>query len=151
MKLKNFCPVRVGDILLTTLTTNPATDFLGTTWQELPQNKFLKTGATPLQQSGSNSIKLAKTNLPAEKLQVESFKFSASPHNHGIPNVEKSGMSGRRGAISGGNTYGIDTTTITSTNLTSSSVSPYTTAMGSGTAITINPEHITVKAWKRLS
>lgn len=150
-KLKNFCPIRVGDILLTTLTTNPATDFLGTTWQELPQNKFLKTGATPLQQSGSNSIKLAKTNLPAEKLQVESFKFSASPHNHGIPNVEKSGMSGRRGAISGGNTYGIDTTTITSTNLTSSSVSPYTTAMGSGTAITINPEHITVKAWKRLS
>ena len=116
-----------------------------------PQNKFLKTGATPLQQSGSNSIKLAKTNLPAEKLQVESFKFSASPHNHGIPNVEKSGLSGRRGAISGGNTYGIDTTTITSTNLTSSSVSPYTTAMGSGTPLTINPEHITVKAWKRLS
>lgn len=32
-----------------------------------------------------------------------------------------------------------------------SSASSYTTAMGSGTAITINPEHITIKAWKRLS
>ena len=104
-----------------------------------------------MQQSGSNSIKLTKANLPTDKLQVESFKFSASPHNHGIPNVERSGMSGRRGSTAGANTYGIDTTTITSTNLTSSSVSPYTTAMGNGTPLTINPEHITVKAWKRLS
>lgn len=151
MKLKNFCSIRVGDILLTTLTSNPATTYLGTTWEELPQNKFLKTGSTPLQQSGSNSIKLTKANLPTDKLQVESFKFSASPHNHGIPNVERSGMSGRRGSTAGANTYGIDTTTITSTNLTSSSVSPYTTAMGNGTPLTINPEHITVKAWKRLS
>ena len=30
-----------------------------------------------------------------------------------------------------------------------SSASPYTTAMGSGTPISINPEHITIKAWKR--
>lgn len=33
----------------------------------------------------------------------------------------------------------------------SSESSPYTTNMGSGTAITINPEHITVKVWKRLT
>ena len=32
-----------------------------------------------------------------------------------------------------------------------SSASPYTATMGSGTPLSINPEHITVKAWKRLS
>ncbi len=48
MKLKNFCHIRVGDILLTSLTSNPTTTYLGTTWEELPQNKFLKTGSTPL-------------------------------------------------------------------------------------------------------
>ncbi|MCF2626271.1 hypothetical protein I6E17_08910 [Fusobacterium perfoetens] len=31
------------------------------------------------------------------------------------------------------------------------SASPYTAQMGSGTPLSINPEHITVKAWKRLS
>ena len=132
-------------------TNNPAELYKNTTWELLPDNKFLKTGSTPLQQSGSNSVKLAKTNLPAEKLQVESFIFSINPHNHSIPSVEKSGMSGRRGSVSGANSYGLDTTTITSTSLNSSSASPYTMAMGSGIPISINPEHITVKAWKRLT
>ena len=144
-------PVPIGGILMMYNTSNPAELYPNTTWELLPDNKFLKTGSTPLQQAGSNSIKLSKANLPTNKLQVESFIFSISPHNHGIPNVERSGMSGRRGAISGGNTYGIDSTTITSIGLNSSSASPYTTAMGSGTPLTINPEHITIKAWKRLS
>ena len=32
-----------------------------------------------------------------------------------------------------------------------SSASPYTTALGSGTPITVTPAYITVRAWKRLS
>ena len=30
-------------------------------------------------------------------------------------------------------------------------IAPYTQTLGNGTPISINPEHITIKAWKRLS
>ena len=166
MKLKNFCPIRVGDILLTTLTTNPATDFLGTTWQEIPQNKFLKTGNTPLQQSGSNSIKLTKANLPTDKLQVESHSMTRGTMNitgyinyvaHDLDHGMNSGGAFRNSHKGTGNAGGRGpcnaVTFDASRNWTgsTSSSSPYTTAMGSGIAITINPEHIIIKAWKRLS
>lgn len=140
--------------------TNPAELYAGTTWEELPADKFLKTGATPLQQAGSNSVKIAKDNLPAEKLQVESFSISINKPTYTL-----------RGSLGGGeikNSYGllsdgrnrIEQTLNNSTNVsrtldinasTSGTASPYTSAMGSGTALTINPAHITVKAWKRLT
>lgn len=168
-KLKNFCPIRVGDILLTTLTSNPATTYLGTTWEELPQNKFLKTGITPLQQAGSNSIKITKANLPTDKLQVESHSMTRGTQNitgyiywyKGTENNSASGAfeyshrggEGYEGHNKG--TYHNQCKFIFDASKTwngsTSSASPYTTAMGSGTAITVNPEHITVRAWKRLS
>lgn len=132
-------------------TSNPAELYPNTTWELLPSDKFLKTGATPLQQGGSNSIKLTKANLPTEKLQVESFSLTTSPHNHTFPGrgnyVDNSGVVYAGGI--GGGSYTIKTSSVDS--MSTSPASPYTTAMGNGTPLSINPEHITVKAWKRLS
>ncbi len=170
-KFKNFCPIRVGDILLTTLTTNPATDFLGTTWQELPQNKFLKTGSTPLQQAGTNSIKIAKANLPTDKLQITSLSMTRGTMEitgkvSGFGATAGGYFSGASGAFYvdsqhraatvtdayfNGGSYSAYLSASRSWTGSTSSASPYTTAMGSGTAISINPEHITVRAWKRLT
>ena len=165
-KLKNFCHIRVGDILLTSSTTNPTTTYLGTTWEELPQNKFLKTGSTPLQQAGSNSVKISKANLPTDKLQVESHSMTRGTMNitgyinyvaHDLDYGMNSGGAFRNSRKGTGNAGGRGpcnaVTFDASRNWTgsTSSSSPYTTAMGSGIAITINPEHIIIKAWKRLS
>ena len=172
MKLKNFCPVRVGDILITSLTSNPATTYLGTTWEELPQNKFWKTGNTPLQQAGSNSIKITKANLPADKLQVESHSMTRGTMNiigeaysiwqnkltsfEGILKFSgafygKTKASANFAQNTSGPTYTLGFDASRSWSGSTSSASPYTSAMGSGTPISINPEHITLRAWKRLS
>ena len=171
MKLKNFCPIRVGDILFTSLTSNPTTTYLGTTWEELPQNKFIKTGSTPLQQSGSNSVKLTKANLPTDKLQVESHSMtrgtmditgnlrSASEKRDAESDNTYGAFSSKYGSSWKTYTSGSNSSTYKDFSFiasrswigSTSSASPYTTAMGSGTPITINPEHITIKAWKRLS
>ena len=172
MKLKNFCHIRVGDILLTSLTSNPTTTYLGTTWEELPQNKFLKTGSTPLQQAGSNSIKISKANLPTDKLQVEShsmtrgsmdisgyFRTGARKYDSVGDNTGGAFALASNGAIVHVYKGGINSYTHSDFNFyasrswtgSTSSASPYTTAMGSGTPISINPEHITLRAWKRLS
>ena len=151
--------------------TNPAEIYSGTTWELLPDNKFLKTGSTPLQQKGSNSVSISKANLPADKLQVESFSLtrgtmdiigsiSALDEDWGL--VENpiaigafyAGTS-RAGYIGTGvpNRPSSDLAFQASRSWTgsTSSASPYTTNMGNGTPLTINPEHITIKAWKRLS
>ena len=148
-------------------TSNPAELYAGTTWELLPNNKFLKTGSTPLQQSGSNSIKIAKSNLPTDKLQVESHSMTRGSMEitgktglgggSGLPNflsgVFYADLGNRATALVGTSDSQYPALFQASRNWTgsTSSASPYTTAMGSGTPISINPEHITVKAWKRLS
>ena len=148
--------------------TNPAEIYSGTTWELLPDNKFLKTGTTPLQQGGSNSIKLTKANLPAEKLQVESFNLTrgtmditgningnyGEPHN---PQYKPSGAFYKTDGYTKVNDSGwkylgaYAFQASRSWTGSTSSASPYTAQMGNGTPLTINPEHITVKAWKRLT
>lgn len=163
-KFKNFVPVPVGGILFMGNSTNPAEIYNGTTWELLPNDKFLKTGSTPLTQAGSNSISVSKANLPAEKLQVEPFSLtrgtmditggfvggSGNSYTHGAFLYEKTVPS--REFITGeqNDPYTSFVASRTWTG-TTSSASPYTSAMGSGTPISVNPEHITVKAWKRLS
>lgn len=166
-KFKNFCPIRVGDILFTSLTTNPATSYLGTTWELLPNDLFIKTGNTPLQQAGSNSIKLSKANLPAEKLQVDSFSLGKGTQEitgdiqglaHGaITGAGASGAfsqyssEGVGNAVGGGSLNGFSFKASRTWSGVSTPASPYTENLGEGTPLTINPTHITLKAWKRLS
>lgn len=146
--------------------TNPAEIYSGTTWELLPNDKFLKTGSTPLQQAGSNSISISKANLPADKLQVESFNLTRGTmditgnfgwKNYGLHNYadgafkitgsSSSTFQGLNGSSPGSTDFQASRAWTGST----SSASPYTSAMGNGTPLTINPEHITIKAWKRLS
>lgn len=162
----NLVPVPIGGILFMYNTSNPAELYAGTTWELLPDNKFLKTGSSPLVQSGSNSIKIAKANLPTDKLQVESHSMT-----RGTMNItgKYSFYTQRGGQYSGAfypdayrnpssngdyneqNHSGLGLDASRSWSGSTSSASPYTKAMGSGTPITVNPEHITVKAWKRLT
>ena len=147
-------------------TSNPAEIYNGTTWELLPDNKFLKTGSTPLQQAGSNPISILKSNLPAEKLQVESFsltrgsmnitgKYSFYSQRGGqysgafYPDAYKNPSA--NGGYNEGNHSGLGLDASRSWTGSTSSATPYTNNMGNGTPISINPEHITVKAWKRLS
>lgn len=146
--------------------TNPAEIYASTTWELLPDNKFLKTGSTPLQQAGSNNISISKANLPTDKLQVESFSLTrgtmditgqfAPSQWPGKEATEGAFYRKAEGgqAIHPGIQYdGVLNGFQASRSWTgsTSSASPYTTAMGDGTPISINPEHITVRAWKRLT
>lgn len=133
--------------------TNPTSLYLGTTWELLPSDLFIKTGNTPLQQAGSNSIKLSKANLPAEKLKIDSFNLTINKPKVKIF-TDWSGMKSATGyVINDGITRGDydDKYTQVELNTSTSSASPYTQNLGDGTPITINPTHITLKAWKRLS
>lgn len=129
--------------------TNPAELYNGTTWELLPSDKFLKTGNTPLTQAGSNSISITKANLPAEKIQVETVSISIAPHSHTVNVGMRTGYHDRYGNKAG--YVGGSGATTNEVSAKGNDIAPYTVAMGNGTPLTINPEHITIKAWKRLS
>ena len=57
-------------------TSNPAELYSGTIGRLLATDKYLKTTTgTPLSSGGSNSFTIQKANLPAVKVQLDSFQL----------------------------------------------------------------------------
>lgn len=150
-------------------TSNPAEIYSGTTWELLANDKYLKTTTgTPLSTGGSNSFAIQKANLPAVKIQLDSFSLTRGTMNIS-GGVNNSGTAGifetPTGAFYGssrslpvpatGNYFSLikELKFSADRNWTGSTgtASPYTQNLGSGTPLTINPTYITIRAWKRLS
>ena len=146
--------------------TNPTSLYLGTTWELISAGKYVKTGDRALQIGGSNSITLTKDNLPNTKVKVDSFSATLSSHYHhiAVPEATENELTANTYMTrsAGTNDWGGYTlhssNTVASIGKTSNAgggntgtVSPSTEALGSGNAITIQPEYITLKFWKRTS
>lgn len=146
-KFKNLSlvPVPVGGILVMYNTSNPAELYPNTTWELLPENKFLKTGSTPLQQNGSNSLVIQKVNLPAIQLQTEAHSHTQPQHTHKYTALK----TGRSSFDGSGWAVQSEWDTSAAGGENTDTASPKTEVLGSGTPLSINPEHITIKAWKR--
>lgn len=149
---KNTCPYSIGDIYITTLSTNPAVRFLGTTWEKIEGRFLLATsGSNASGQTGGSNIKtIAKANLPNVKLQVDSFALTTQPHTH--PITFKSGT----GTDNNPSTYASNDSarninTGEGGGQNTGMASPFTSALGSGTPLDITPAYYTVHIWKRLT
>lgn len=132
----NIIPVPVGGILAMYNTTNPATLYTGTTWERIPDNYYIRTGATPLQTGGSSGFTIQKANLPAIKLSVDEHthtydKGKSVSHPYDF--------------------YTYDPFNIGFETATTSSASLQTETLGSGTEIQYYPIYIFIAFWKRLS
>lgn len=161
-KFKNFCPYSIGDIYITTLSTNPATKYLGTTWQKIEGKFLLSTSGSNAsgQIGGSNTKTISKANLPNVKLQVDSFSLTTTKHIHGLRGNAGGdlGILFQQTNVLAGIQYGGTGSFSTSTNVmaegggqNTGAAAPYTSALGSGTPLDITPAYYTVHIWKRLT
>ena len=159
-KFKNFCPFPVGSVLQMWNETNPTSLYLGTTWELISAGKYVKTGDRALQTGGSNSITLSQDNLPNTKVSIDTFSVTVSPHYHSEghacweddPNAFGKDWTGEAGSLQfRETTKTLRYRTSTAGGGSTSTASPQTSALGKGTAITIQPEFITLKFWKRTS
>lgn len=150
-KFKNYCPISVGSIDVRYDNKNPAELYPSTTWELIPQDKYIRTGATPLSTGGSNSVRIVRENLPSVKLKVDSFSVTTQPHSHTIEGRVGHGTTEwDKVCTSADNTYNQGRTNVGGGENTGTA-SPSTEALGSGTALTIQPEYITLRFWKRLT
>ena len=154
-KFKNSVPVPVGAVLTMWNNTNPAELFSGTTWELITAGKYIQSGSTALQTGGSNSINIQKTNLPSIKLKVDSFSLVTQPHTH----TERVRQAATEPGTNPVGYRNVQSQTVYDTNVQTGSgggqntgtASPSTEILGSGTALSIQPQYITLKFWKRLS
>lgn len=174
MKFKNFCPYAVGDVYVTTSTTNPATRWTGTTWQKIEGRFLLGTSGSGASKAtgGSNAKTIAQANLPNVKLTVNSFSLSRGTMDiigtgypqSGIGYINHNAGGSVSGAFynAGALTYGLMGNDKTggsklgfqaSRNWTGStnSVAPQTSALGSGNALDVTPAYYTCHMWLRLT
>ena len=165
-KFKNFCPFKVGDIYLTTNSTNPSSIFLGTTWQKIEGRFLLGTSGSGASKAtgGSNAKTITQANLPAVKIQLDSFSLS-----RGSMEItgNLSALTDRRGTSLGAFSYGsatgggfaggsgreyyIDFKASRSWTGTTNTAQPQTVNLGSGQALDITPAYYTVHMWLRLT
>ena len=166
-KFKNFCPFKVGDIYLTTNSTNPSSIFLGTTWQKIEGRFLLGTSGSGTSKAtgGSNSKTIAQANLPAVKIQLDSFSLSRGTMNitgsisEGLLNTYAGDYTGAFirsssvGKIATGTytTYRINFDASKSWTGTTNTAQPQTVNLGSGSALDITPSYYTVHMWLRLT
>ena len=151
-------------------TENPATLFLGTTWEKIEGRFLLATSGSNAsgQTGGSNTKTITQANLPNIKLQVDSFSLGRGTQEiTGQIDYDRTPVKSASGAFAA--TYneeekphtGVDnafryydrtvfTASRTWTGM-STSASPYTSSLGSGTPLDITPSFYTVHIWKRLS
>ena len=160
-KFKNFCPYAVGDVYVTTSTTNPATRWTGTTWQKIEGRFLLGTSGSGASKAtgGSNSKTITQANLPNVKLTVNSFSLSVTKPN--LYGRSDAGTVASRSGIYANVENGvraIQTTTGKAMNLSSaldntktSTASPQTSALGSGSALDVTPAYYTCHMWLRLT
>ena len=159
-KFKNYCPVSVGSIDIRYDNKNPAEVYPSTTWELLSSDKYIRTGTTPLNTGGSNSVTINKANLPNIKLKVDSFSLTTQPHTHNlhVMGCTNQGANIHQNAVHTDNEYHGQVDLRTDWNYAKSgggantgSASPSTESLGSGTALSIQPSYITLKFWKRLT
>lgn len=155
-KFKNYCPISVGSIDVRYDNKNPAELYPSTTWELLTAGKYIQSGSTALQTGGSNSVNIGKEHLPNTKLKVDSFSLTTQPHTHQQTasafdgDVVSKGNKSVHGGWGDGK-HNLEDWTNSGGGQNTGSASPYTETLGSGTALTIQPEYITLRFWKRLT
>ena len=165
-KFKNFCPFKVGDIYLTTNSTNPSSIFLGTTWQKIEGRFLLGTSGSGASKvtGGSNSKTITQANLPAVKIQLDSFSLSRGTMEitgdfytsnyikyagSGAFYTKQTGLGGHGGDSGSG--YKIGFQASRSWTGTTNTAQPQTVNLGNGQALDITPAYYTVHMWLRLT
>lgn len=83
--LAKICPYTVGDLYITVSAANPATTWVGTTWEKVEGAVIRATSgseAATVSKSGSDTVTLGVSNLPAHNHPASGSSNSTGAHTH---------------------------------------------------------------------
>jgi len=162
---KNFCPFPVNSLYLSLGNENPSTLWLGTTWAK-QEGRFLLGSSSSYglgTTGGASTVKLIGDNLPATKIQLDSFSLSRGT----MEIIGDLGVIDTSSNFSGafyteGTKYGNGSAEFANKPFykfrasrswtgTTNTAQPQTVNLGKGTPFSILPPYLVVNIWKRLS
>lgn len=159
---------------MTTNSENPATKYLGTTWQKIEGRFLLGTSGSGAskQTGGSNTKTITQANLPAVKIQLDAFSLSRGTMditgNMGFVGSQSCGYYGSGSGVIYPSSYsrsslfaqnptqdnvyhGIGFQASRNWTGTTNTAQPQTVNLGSGQALDITPAYYTCHMWLRTS
>jgi microcystin-dependent protein len=151
-----LCPHKVGDVIFRGNNNNPATDYPGTTWQDLNtsyNSRSIMIGSIPLTTGGTDDVTLSVTQLPNHGHTFSGSTGGGGAHAHGLRSYSSNT------ALEGGtsNRQSIDVTTnFNTTSDLISAVSDHTHSVtgtigstGGGQSFSVISRYLQVRAWMR--
>ena len=162
---KNFCPFPVNSLYLSLGNENPSTLWLGTTWAK-QEGRFLLGSSSSYglgTTGGASTVKLIGDNLPATKIQLDSFSLSRGTMEiNGDLGVIDTSSNFSGAFYTEGTKYGNGSASFASKPFykfrasrswtgTTNTAQPQTVNLGKGTPFSILPPYLVVNIWKRLS
>ena len=162
---KNFCPFPVNSLYLSLGNENPSTLWLGTTWAK-QEGRFLLGSSSSYglgTTGGASTVKLIGDNLPATKIQLDSFSLSRGTMEiNGDLGVIDTSSDFSGAFYTEGTKYGNGSASFANKPFykfrasrswtgTTNTVQPQTVNLGKGTPFSILPPYLVVNIWKRLS
>lgn len=164
-KFKNFCPFPVNSLYLSLGNENPSTLWLGTTWAK-QEGRFLLGSSSSYglgTTGGASTVKLIGDNLPATKIQLDSFSLSRGTMEiNGDLGVIDTSSDFSGAFYTEGTKYGNGSASFANKPFykfrasrswtgTTNTAQPQTVNLGKGTPFSILPPYLVVNIWKRLS
>lgn len=142
----------MGDIYITTNSSNPSAKYLGTTWQKIEGRFLLGTtgGGASKQTGGSMAKTIQQGHLPNVKLRVDTFSLTTQPHTHPITYQRGSGRDTNPSSYESTHTP-LTLNSGLGGGQSTGTASPQTSALGSGQALDITPAYYTTHIWLRTS
>jgi hypothetical protein len=162
---KNFCPFPVNSLYLSLGNENPSTLWLGTTWAK-QEGRFLLGSSSSYglgTTGGASTVKLIGDNLPATKIQLDSFSLSRGTMEiNGDLGVIDTSSDFSGAFYTEGTKYGNGSASFANKPFykfrasrswtgTTNTAQPQTVNLGKGTPFSILPPYLVVNIWKRLS
>ena len=161
----------MGDIYITTNSSNPSAKYLGTTWSKIEGRFLLGTSGegTSKQTGGSMSKTIQQGHLPNIKIPVDTFtvtkgtfkivgsfnniqtNLNGNPTHSGAlyySNIWSNGYAGGSERIVN---LGFDSSRSGATSGSFGTVSTYTNNLGSGWGFDVTPSYYTTHIWLRTS
>ena len=145
------CYYGVGDYWITESTTNPATKWVGTTWEKVEGRMLFGADDSTYivgAEGGVTDVTLTTDNMPSHRHQVDSHTHTQASHKHTISTHYGSGASGVS-SFTSGNTGTRTYSTNSAGGDNTGSSTPYTDYQGGGSAFSILNSYRAVNIWRR--
>ncbi|EOK1143067.1 TPA: phage tail protein [Klebsiella pneumoniae] len=152
-EVRELCPYRKGDVLLTTNPLNPAQTWPGTEWLDMSgeyESRTLMIGKEPLKTGGSDEVSLQERHLAKHSHDITQLRTRpAGDHRHRYDRYQKDGTRDSTRVSVDNTRLGIETADTEPAGEHEHTLEGELGSTGNGEAFSVVSRFVTLRGWLR--